>query len=209
VVELDHVLIAVSDLPGAGRRMESLFGVASVAGGRHPGWGTANRIIPLGDAYLELVTVVDSEAATASPFGWWVCRACESAPAFMGWAVRTQDLDRIAKRLDLTPDEGSRAGQDGALIRWRMAGVQQAAAEPLLPFFIEWGQDTRLPWRAQVSHPAGAVSIEKVLVRGNEQRMDAWLGGDTLPLEVTAGAPAVVGLVLSVAGGAIHVGPDL
>jgi hypothetical protein len=48
-----------------------------------------------------------------------------------------------------------------------------------------------------------------VLVRGNEQRMDAWLGGDTLPLEVTAGAPAVVGLVLSVAGGAIHVGPDL
>jgi hypothetical protein len=67
--------------------------------------------------------------------------------------------NRIAKRLDLTPDEGSRAGQDGALIRWRMAGVQQAAAEPLLPFFIEWGQDTRLPWRAQVSHPAGAVSI--------------------------------------------------
>ena len=126
----------------------------------------------------------------------------------MGWAVRTQDLDRIAKRLDLTPDEGSRAGRDGALIRWRMAGVQQAAAEPLLPFFIEWGQDTRLPGRAQDSHPAAAVSIEKVLVRGNEQRMDAWLGGDTLPLEVTAGAPAVVGLVLSVAGGAIHVGPD-
>jgi hypothetical protein len=174
VVELDHVLIAVSDLPGAGRRMESLFGLASVAGGRHPGWGTANRIIPLGDAYLELVTVVDSEAATASPFGRWVCKACESAPAFMGWAVRTQDLDRIAKRLDLTPDEGSRAGRDGALIRWRMAGVQQAAAEPLLPFFIEWGQDTRLPGAPRIRIPPAPSASRRCSFVGTSS---AWMHG--------------------------------
>ena len=45
------------------------FGLPSVEGGRHPGWGTANRIVPLGDTYIELVTVVDDEAEAAqSPF---------------------------------------------------------------------------------------------------------------------------------------------
>jgi hypothetical protein len=43
--------------------MEGRYGLASIEGGRHPGWGTANRIIPLGDAYIELVTVVDDEEA--------------------------------------------------------------------------------------------------------------------------------------------------
>src|SRR6476469_4083347 len=52
-------MIAVTDLDAAGREFEARHRLASVAGGRHPGWGTANRIVPLGDAYLELVAIVD------------------------------------------------------------------------------------------------------------------------------------------------------
>src|SRR5207253_9345067 len=55
LVELDHVLIAVDDLAAAARELEARHGLASIRGGRHPGWGTANRIVPLGQTYLELV----------------------------------------------------------------------------------------------------------------------------------------------------------
>src|SRR5207247_9143223 len=80
-VELDHVVIAVRDLTGAARAMDATFGLASIEGGRHPGRGTANRIVPLGDAYLELVTVVDEAEAGQSPFGRWVARRAHEGPA--------------------------------------------------------------------------------------------------------------------------------
>jgi hypothetical protein len=51
-LELDHVLIAVSDLAAAAREIEVRYGLVSIEGGRHPGWGTANRIVPLGETYL-------------------------------------------------------------------------------------------------------------------------------------------------------------
>jgi hypothetical protein len=48
-LELDHVLIAVADLAEAARKIEARHGLASINGGRHPDWGTANRIVPLGE----------------------------------------------------------------------------------------------------------------------------------------------------------------
>ena len=59
-MELDHVLIACTDLEAAAREVEARIGLASVEGGRHRDWGTANRIVPLGSSYLELVAVVDA-----------------------------------------------------------------------------------------------------------------------------------------------------
>ena len=49
----------MSDLAAAAREIEARHGLASIEGGRHPGWGTANRIVPLGSSYLELVAVID------------------------------------------------------------------------------------------------------------------------------------------------------
>jgi hypothetical protein len=71
-VELDHVLVAVADRTVAASVMESRYGLTSLEGGRHPGWGTASRIVPLGGAYLELVTAVDRAQAAKSVFGSWV-----------------------------------------------------------------------------------------------------------------------------------------
>ena len=59
--ELDHVLVAVTDLAAAARAIEDEHGLRAEEGGRHPGWGTAICIVPLGDAYLELVTAVDQQ----------------------------------------------------------------------------------------------------------------------------------------------------
>ena len=70
-MELDHVLIAATDLEEAAREFER-HGLSSVEGGRHRDWGTANRIVPLGNCYIELIAVVDEAVAAESAFGRWV-----------------------------------------------------------------------------------------------------------------------------------------
>jgi len=146
VIELDHVLIAVDDLDAASREVEQRHGLASVEGGRHQGLGTANRIVPLGETYLELVAVVDEAEAAASGFGRWVTGG--DLPRLLGWCARTDDLDSVAGRLDLTIADGARARPDGTVLRWRMAGLERSAEEPSLPFFIEWGAGTPHPGEA-------------------------------------------------------------
>jgi 2-dehydropantoate 2-reductase len=111
--ELDHVLVAVSDLTAAAEEIEGRHGLPSIEGGRHRGWGTANRIVPLGDAYLELVAVVDETAAAKSTFGRWVLAAHPTLLRPLGWAVRTRDLDEVARRLGLRPEHGSRDSRRG------------------------------------------------------------------------------------------------
>jgi hypothetical protein len=202
-LELDHVLIAVADLAAAAREIEARYGLVSIEGGRHPGWGTANRIVPLGDTYLELVAVVDEAEAAQSPFGSWVAGAHPTLARLLGWAVRTHALDDVARRLDLTVGAGSRVARSRRLVRWRLAGIEQAAAEPSLPFFIEWGQGTPLPGRAPATHRPGAVQIAQLQLDGDPGRLAAWLGSHRLPITVRTGAPAVASIVLTGAAGEI------
>jgi hypothetical protein len=207
-VELDHVLIAVADLRAASRTLEERHGLASVEGGRHAGWGTANRIVPLGDAYVELITVVDEAEAAGSAFGRWVAAGTRSrAGQPLGWVARTTRLDEVADRLGLTVSSGSRPGRDGSVLRWRLAGVEEAAAEPALPFFVEWGEGTPLPGRAEVAHRAGAVRLERLDLSGDVERVTDRLGTEGMPISVTAGPPAVKGIVLASEQGVCTIEP--
>ena len=83
-LQIDHVLIAVADLADVAREIEARYGLASVEGGRHPGWGTANRIVPLGETYLELIAVVDEAEAAREPV-WKLGRPCASRPCPAAW----------------------------------------------------------------------------------------------------------------------------
>ena len=202
-LELDHVLIAVADLAADAEEIEARHGLASVEGGRHPAWGTANSIVPLGEAYLELVAVVDEAEAAQSPFGSWVAQARPTLATPLGWAVRTNELDDVARRLGLVVAPGSRVTRDGQLVRWRLAGIEEASAEPSLPFFIEWGHGTPLPGRARATHAAGGVQIAKLQLDGDPDRLDAWLGAHHLPITVHPGTPALTSIILTGAAGEI------
>jgi hypothetical protein len=193
-LELDHVLFAVRDLAAAAARLEERHGLVSVEGGRHPGWGTANRIVPLGSTYLELIAVVDADEAATSPFGAWVAEAASDDPRLLGWAARTDDLDGVAGRNRLTILAGSRQAPDGAILRWRTAGFERATAEACFPFFIEWSPETRFPGLA--AEPP-AVEIRELRLVGDERRLAEWLGGGgDLPIVVRPGEPAVESLLL-------------
>ena len=195
-LELDHVLMAVTDLAAAAALLEGRFGLASADGGRHAAWGTANRIVPLGESYLELVTVVDELAAAKSTFGRWVAAMRSRSGRLIGWAARTTDLDSVASRLDLGISDGSRRDPSGAELRWRGAGIEAAAAQPARPFFIEWDPRTPYPGHLAVAHPAGAVELARLELSGDPVRLAEWLGARWLPIVVRPGEPAVTRLIL-------------
>lgn len=204
-MQLDHVLIAVADLRAAGLEIEERYGLTSVEGGRHPAWGTANRIVPLGDSYIELIAVVNAEKASQSSIGRWVASAASSTLRPLGWAVRTSELDEVSRRLGLPVHAGSRTTPGGGELRWRSAGLDQAAAEPSLPFFIEWGPETQLPGRAGIRHAAGAAKIARVALSADAGRLAGWLGDHQhqLPIVVSGGKPAVTAIYIAVDGGEI------
>ena len=74
MLELSQVILAVPHLGEAKQRFEDL-GFTVLDGGRHPGLGTANCIIPLGRDYIELLGVVDEREASRTAYGLASLRA--------------------------------------------------------------------------------------------------------------------------------------
>lgn len=196
-MEIDHVLIAVTDLARADRNMERQFGLRSIEGGRHPGWGTANRIVPLGETYLELVAAVDNIEAANSQFGRWVESRASGQGTPLGWAVRTNDLDSVARRLGLAVRPGQRLTPAGEILSWRSAGIEQAAQDPSVPFFIQWSADSHHPGETPIAHPVGPARLAQLLLQGDPDRMARWLGDNRLPITVASGSPAVASIVVA------------
>jgi hypothetical protein len=69
-VRIDHVIYGTADLDVAAARVQAELGLTAVAGGRHDGIGTHNRIVALGDgSFLELLAVADPREASGSEVG--------------------------------------------------------------------------------------------------------------------------------------------
>jgi hypothetical protein len=202
VLRIDHPVRAVADLDRAAKRWRRDLGLDSVAGGRHPGWGTANRIVPLGDAYVELIAVADPQAARASAFGRSVLDAAAGGGRWLTFAAAPDDLDAVAARLGLEVTEGRRERPDGTTLRWRSAGLEDPRREPWMPFFIAWeGTPDLHPGRARAGHVVRPSGIARIEVAGDAVRLGEWLGGADLPVRVVAGPPGIRAVVVAVAGG--------
>ena len=75
--------------------------------------------------------------------------------------------------------------------------MDQAAAEPSLPFFIEWEPETKLPGHATV-HKAGNGENHPGLPSTQTRcGWPDWLGKHHLPIVVRAGTPAVTAIYTS------------
>jgi len=135
-------------------------------GGRHEALGTFNRLVWLGDTYLELIGVFDRPSAERSWVGAPTVRALDRGGGLATWAVSTDDLDRDVARLqaDRSGLTDARAGErvraDGQVVRWRLASPGVLGPDDA-PFLIdhdhtaaEWTPADRAA-RALVSHPLG------------------------------------------------------
>jgi hypothetical protein len=184
-MRIDHVIYATQQLDAAAARLEAEHGLVAHGGGRHTGIGTENRIVPLGGGYLELIAVADHAEAERSALGHELARRIsERGEGLMGWVVAVDDVVAEAGR---TGAELSIIERDG--LRARIAGVATAMAEPALPFFIE-----RDPGIADPGATGDAGGITWVEVAGDAARLRAWIGDADLPVRVSDGPPALLGI---------------
>ena len=179
-MRLDHVIYGTADLDVAQRRIETELGLNVRPGGHHVGQGSHNRIVPLGDGYLELMAIDDPEEAATNLFGQVLLEVL-AVERLVAWAVQVSDVDAVAERLG-TPLVEVRRDTLGAYV----TGVQEALREPTLPFFI--GANDRGPRPGEALDAGGLTWIE---VAGDAGRLRDWLGDAELPVHVVEGDPAV------------------
>ena len=94
-MRLDHVIYGTADLDAAQRRIEAELGLEVLPGGHHVGQGSHNRIVPLGDGYLELMAIHDPEEAATNPFGQVLLEVLP-VERLVGYAVQVDDIDAVA-----------------------------------------------------------------------------------------------------------------
>lgn len=204
VMQVDHFIVAVSDLEAGMRKIEELTGVRPVAGGKHPGAGTQNALIALGDRqYLEILAPqTDVELPESQA---WLRELTELTP--MGFAVSTTDMASTVQQLQdggyttSTPNAGSRAKPDGATLRWTSMDVTEPAVAGA-PFFIQW--DAASPHPATTS-PVGCLLRSLTVASPEHEALSRLFGVLELDIvaEVGTTAEAVYEAVLECPSGTV------
>jgi hypothetical protein len=180
--------------------MEAL-GLTVLEGGRHPGRGTANLIVPLPFAtqYLELLAVIDEAEALSSPQGRPVAATlARRGPGLARWGVEVGDIEATAARVGLPVEQRQRVLGDGRVVRWRAVGVDAAWDEPWRCAFLAWDDPGLHPGRAggvvgragsvtgrvagrvagRVVHRNGATGFARLEVDvPDHQSLAHWVGG--------------------------------
>jgi hypothetical protein len=182
---LVQAVVLVDDLDAAGRRMKAI-GLTVSDGGRHPGRGTANRIVAFAGHYLELLAVVDEAEAADSPQGRPVLAAwARQGPGLARWSLEPRDIDATAHRVGHPVEARHRVLPDGTTIRWRCVGVDAAWSEPWRCAFMVWDDPDHHPGRPRTIHRNGATGFARLEVEvPDREPLLAWLG-DEPPAELT------------------------
>ena len=152
---LDHILLGCSDLDRGIAFVEERTGVRAAFGGVHPGRGTQNALISLGERsreelnprrYLEIIAPDPKQSGVEQ----YSVISKLKEPRLIGWAAHRDDLDQFAARLRKEgiefegPQPGSRQRPDGKVLHWKALRLKDDHGG-LLPFFIEWSVDSTHP----------------------------------------------------------------
>ncbi len=139
-LRIDHVIAAGSDLDAL-ERVYTQLGFFVTGGGTHPHLGTRNRIIVLGEGYIELLALDVPERASQV-----LRQRLERGPGWIGFAVQSSDIETEAVAMRtrgvavLGPNPGRLVAPNGQARSWRVATVDSEdlwqSAEPL-PFLIQ------------------------------------------------------------------------
>lgn len=146
---LDHILLGCSDLDRGIAFVEEHTGVRAAFGGVHPGRGTQNALLSLGERrYLEIIAPDPAQPDAKNPLVTYLKKLSE--PRLVNWAAHPGDLAAFAKKLREAgvafegPTPGSRKRPDGSVLKWQTLTLKDNASWTL-PFFIEWSADSLHP----------------------------------------------------------------
>ncbi len=168
MLRFDHLAVSALDLAEGVAAVEAALGVALAGGGQHPHMATHNRLLGLGDLYLEVIAADPDQVAPVWP-RWFDLDNFEGLPRLTNWVAC---CDSISAAVAASPEGvGIPVALQRGDYRWQMA----VPADGKLPFdgcfpaLIEWGGSLH-PARAlpesgvrlqllEIAHPqAGALN---------------------------------------------------
>jgi catechol 2,3-dioxygenase-like lactoylglutathione lyase family enzyme len=166
LIGLDHIIIGVHDLTQATHIFTERLGFAVSGGGTHPTGGTANRIIVIGDTYLELITVRNATEAQHS-----MLQRLAKGDGYLNCVLASNDIQADSRAMAqrgikiLGPSAGKLTAADGRSRSWSRTDVERAELTQRYPFLIQHdstGQErrTRLAgWTLPPPHPLGVTKV--------------------------------------------------
>lgn len=197
---LDHLVLATPDLAATVALVARLTGTEPVPGGVHPGLGTRNHLLGLGQgAYLEIVgpDLDQPEPEGPRPFG--IDELTEAR--LVTWAVQVRDVDKVVAALRHAghdpgePGNMSRRTTNGGALTWRLTLDRERGHTGLVPFLIDWDRaphpSAGLPEVPLISLEATSPEPERVegalkalgatlqIKRGNRTTLAATVLGQT------------------------------
>jgi hypothetical protein len=152
MLTFDHLAVSAATLADGVDAVEAALGVPLAPGGQHPHMATHNRLLNLGDLYLEVIATDPAAPAPAWP-RWFDLDRFQGRPRLTNWVTRCDDIDA---ELALGPDG---VGVPVALargdFRWRMA----VPGDGCLPF--DGGYPALIQWQGD-AHPAARLPDQGV-----------------------------------------------
>jgi catechol 2,3-dioxygenase-like lactoylglutathione lyase family enzyme len=207
---IDHLLFGSSDLDRGIEFVEKHLGVRAAMGGVHPGWGTRNALLSLGElCYFEIIAPDPAQRDVPDHMRpLFNILTSSDPPRLIGWIARSENIDALAARLREQkigfdgPRPGSRQRPDGKLLQWKTVHLHDDHFR-VLPFFIDWTAielhpATDAPKGCQLEHfaivdpdPEGLkktcarLGLEVPMERGERPHLEARIRGPKGVLELT------------------------
>jgi len=166
MLRFDHLAVSALTLQGGVEAVETTLGVTMAGGGQHPLMATHNRLLGLGDLYLEVIAADPGAPRPVWP-RWFDLDHFAGAPRLTNWIAGCDDLDAA---LAAAPDGvGVPVDLQRGAYRWRMAvpGDGCLPYDGCFPALIQW-QGSLHPAQAlpdagvrlallEVAHPQAAA----------------------------------------------------
>lgn len=203
VVGIDHLILGVDDLEKGMTEFATRTGVKPAKGGVHPGRGTQNALVSLGNGrYIEIIAPSHEAGTTGGPL------TAFTTLTPTGWALHTGDLAGVISMLrgaafkvsDTRP--GARTRPDGMKLAWQTADVDGAGLDDA-PFFIQWGGESPHP---STDSPFGCTLERVTLSETDPAPLARFMRAVRLDVVVAKGASRKMAVVLSCPAGKVTFG---
>jgi catechol 2,3-dioxygenase-like lactoylglutathione lyase family enzyme len=185
----DHMLLACNDLDKGIAFVEQKLGVRAAMGGVHPGRGSRNALLALGDRrYLEIIAPDPAQPRTSDVRELYKIQSAR----LIGWAAHVDDISAVQKRLSAAGvgfqpvRDGSRKRPSGEMLRWKALSLEDDQGG-LAPFFIEWAKDSPHP---SSDAPQGGGLSSFALATPEAGRIGALLAQLGVEVSVATARPA-------------------
>jgi hypothetical protein len=180
-MRLDHIVVSARTLDEGAAHVERVLGQPPVAGGRHGRMATHNRLLGLGDCYLEVIAT-DPTARPPGRARWFDLDRFADPPRLTHWVAACDDL---AAELARAPGgTGEALALARGNLRWHMAvpGSGTLPYDDCYPALLQWQGEAhplqRLPdgglklIRLRVMHPRADALAAALCGRLDDPRLE-------------------------------------